>query len=81
MGLPNIGSISLGSSLNSSVNSTLGGSYIDPLAFYSPTIPPEQYYGLAAAAAAAYSPSGYMFRVPQLNQQQQIAQQLPQKEG
>ena len=80
LSLPNIGSISLGSSLNSSLNSTLGGSYTDPLASYSPTIPPQQYNGSAAAAAAAtFSPSGYMFSVPQLNQQ--IAQQLPQKEG
>ena len=77
--LPNIGSISLGSSLNNSLNSTLGGSYTDPLAAaasYSPTMPPQQYNG---SAAATFSPSGYMFSVPQLSQQ--IAQQLPQKEG
>lgn len=78
--LPNIGSISLGSSLNSSLNSTLGaGSYNDPLAAaasYSPTMPHQQYNG---SAAATFSPSGYMFSVPQLNQQ--ITQQLPQKEG
>ena len=81
LSLPNIGSISLGSSLNSSLNSTLGGSYTDPLGgSYSPTMPPQQYNGSAAAAAAAtFSPSGYMFTVPQLSQQ--IAQQLPQKEG
>lgn len=82
LSLPNIGSISLGSSLNSSLNSTLGGSYTDPLAAasYSPTMPPQQYNGSAAAAAAAtFSPSGYMFSVPQLSQQ--MAQQLPQKEG
>lgn len=78
LSLPNIGSISLGSSLNSSLNSTLGGSYNDPLAAasYSPTMPPQQYNG---SAAATFSPSGYMFSVPQLNQQ--ITQQLPQKEG
>ena len=78
LSLPNIGSISLGSSLNSSLNSTLGGSYNDPLAAasYSPTMPPQQYNG---SAPAPFSPGGYMFGVPQLSQQ--IAQQLPQKEG
>jgi len=84
LSLPNIGNLSLGSSLNSSLNSTLGGTYTDPLsaaASYSPTIP-QQYNGTAAAAAAAtFSPSGYMFGVPQMAAGQQLTQQIPQKEG
>ncbi|XP_065886129.1 CUGBP Elav-like family member 3 [Dysidea avara] len=82
LSLPNIGNLSLGSSLNSSLNSTLGGTYTDPLsaaASYSPTIP-QQYNG-TAAAAATFSPGGYMFGVPQIAAGQQLAQQIPQKEG